>query len=96
VVEKYSVDGAWVIIVQNNLLVPVRLVIDGIHCDLSIAAADTDLFQNRNAILAVRNGETVEQIITWLTYHATHHGVSGAVILDRATDAVCNAFAQDL
>jgi len=96
VIEKYSVDGAWVIIVQNNLLVPVRLVIDGIHCDLSIAAADTDLFQNRNAILAVRNGETVEQIITWLTYHATHHGVSGAVILDRATDAVCDAFAEDL
>lgn len=55
---------------------------------LSLAAtsAETGLFAGLNAAVALRMEEPVETVADWLAYHATHHGLQGAVIVNRSPD----------
>lgn len=96
IVNKASVDGAWVITVDHLQDHPISLVIHGEHITLDVAADETDLFAGRNAVLAVRNGESPEQAAEWITYHHTHHSMQAAVILDRANSLDSDAFAAAL
>jgi hypothetical protein len=96
IVTKASVDGAWVITVDHLQDHPISLVIHGEHITLDVAADETDLFAGRNAVLAVRNGESPEQAAEWITYHHTHHSMQAAVILDRANSLDSDAFAAAL
>lgn len=52
--------------------------------------------EGANALVAVRNGETADQVLDWLDYHVTHHGLSAAVILDRAKPGADAGFAARL
>ena len=42
------------------------------------------LLAGRNAILAQRLAEPAETVVDWLIYHAAHHGMTAAVIVNRA------------
>ncbi|WP_347311972.1 glycosyltransferase family 2 protein [Defluviimonas sp. SAOS-178_SWC] len=52
--------------------------------DVSSARDEAAVFEGANAFLATRNGESAETVLAWLDFHATCHGVTGAVIIDRA------------
>ena len=45
---------------------------------------ETDLFDGLNTLLSVRNGESPQDVVDWLTYHHEHHGAQAALIVDRA------------
>ena len=48
------------------------------------AMSELPLFTGLNCIAAVRNGETVQTILTWLAHHAQQQDLEGIVLLDRA------------
>ncbi|WP_422048261.1 glycosyltransferase family 2 protein [Shimia sp.] len=64
-----------------------RLVIKDAQSDIAVAQPDLDVFDGLNVALAVRNGETAVATLAWLRYHAAHHNLQGAVIVDRAQPA---------
>ncbi|TCO74007.1 glycosyltransferase family 2 protein [Rhodovulum euryhalinum] len=63
---------------------PVVLRIDGQEAAIEPRAAETALFAGLATLVALRNGETVEQTGAWLEYHVRAHGAEAALILDRS------------
>ncbi|MEP2530293.1 glycosyltransferase family 2 protein [Shimia sp.] len=61
-----------------------ELDLGGQVCKLNVSREETDLFAGMNTALAIRNGETPEVTVDWLQYHAKHHGMEAALILDRS------------
>jgi hypothetical protein len=70
--------------------------IQGHELHIAPAHVETALFVGADAMAAVRNGESAETVLTWLAFHAEHHGLTGAVILDRAPAGSDPDFARDL
>ncbi|WP_297772846.1 glycosyltransferase family 2 protein [uncultured Roseovarius sp.] len=64
--------------------------------DVTPAEEEQELFEGADVLAAVRNGEDAETVLTWLTYHVREHGMSGAVILDRAKPGTDTRFAPEL
>ncbi len=62
--------------------------------DGPLSKAETGLFEGKNALLAVRNGETAAAAKDWLDYHGRFFDAEAAVILDR--DAPGGSFADEL
>lgn len=58
--------------------------------------AELSDFAGADAIMAQRNGEDAETVLQWLAYHRTQHGMTAAVILDRARPADASAFDADV
>jgi hypothetical protein len=52
--------------------------------DIPCAPAETRFLAGRNVIAALRGAETVETLCDWLAWHAAEHGLTGAVIVNRA------------
>lgn len=52
--------------------------------EISAAEAETGWLAGRNAILALRLEEPPATVADWLVYHARHHGLEAAVIVNRA------------
>jgi len=52
--------------------------------EITPAEAELELLEGANVLAAVRNGEDAETVLTWLSYHIEQHGMTGAMILDRA------------
>ena len=52
--------------------------------DLAADAPVPDLFQDRNTLLAFRNGQTTETVVQWLRWHSELHAMDAALIVDRA------------
>ena len=46
-------------------------------------APETHLFQGRNVVLAIRNGERAEAAVDWMSFLAAEFGAEAALILDR-------------
>ncbi|WP_197917615.1 glycosyltransferase family 2 protein [Thiosulfatihalobacter marinus] len=63
---------------------------------LAVTSEETGLFAGLNTALAIRNGETLAVTLDWLRYHAGHHGMQAALILDRARPDDALAFAEGL
>lgn len=57
---------------------------------------ETHLFEGLNCMLAVRNGESAQIVADWARHHAEHHGLQGALIVDRAPPKDSEKFAQHL
>jgi hypothetical protein len=53
---------------------------------LATMPAETGLFAGLNAAIALRMEEPAGIVAEWLAYHAEHHGLQGAVIVNRAAD----------
>ena len=64
--------------------------------DLTLAEAETGLFEGENTCLATRNGESVRTVLDWLTYHHTLQDMESAVILDRAQPGQDKGFVRKL
>ncbi len=47
-------------------------------------APDLAFFQDAKVGLAMRTEETAQTAVDWLTWHAKHHGLNAALIVDRA------------
>ena len=62
----------------------VRFSLAGAQFALDPMAPETGLFAGMNVVFGVRNGETAAITLDWLRYHVRHHGLQGALILDRA------------
>ncbi len=76
---------------------PQRLgLASGAHLDLAPSDAATDLFAGQNTILAIRFGETAEQVAQGLIYHHRHHGLEAALIVNRLPAGSDDTFAENL
>ncbi|WP_422065471.1 glycosyltransferase family 2 protein [Shimia sp.] len=89
--------------ISNGLIL--RVAYDGTHPTLSVRgvvsdvvtqAPDFERFEGLNVALAVRNGETAEATLAWLKFHAKHHKLQAAVIVDRARPGQDTAYIQDV
>ena len=56
---------------------------DGSRLVLEATEAEADYLAGRNCLFGFRLEESPAQIAAWLHYHATHHGATGAVIVNR-------------
>lgn len=96
VFAERSVGGAPYVtyVVPRN----VELVFEfaGMPVEITPAEAELDLLEGANALVAVRNGENAETVLTWLRYHIEQHAMTGAVILDRAEPGSDRAFTKAL
>lgn len=88
VLEARSGDVLWHREVGRGV-VAVTSGVDG------CAPSETGLFNAKRSLLALRNGESVEATLDWLSYHAGF-GVEGALIFDRAAQGADDEFAREL
>ncbi len=72
------------------------LVVDGKPFSLAVGPREPELFEGLNTAMAVRNGETAATTLTWLRYHAKHHNLQAALILDRAKPDTDTAYLDTL
>ncbi len=72
------------------------LTLPGGAAQITCAPARTDLLAGRDCLLAFRNGESAAVVADWLDYHIRHHGLTGAVIIDRARPEAQDSFAAAL
>ncbi|WP_406720926.1 glycosyltransferase family 2 protein [Thioclava litoralis] len=54
---------------------------------LAMAEAEWDLLRDRNCLFGQRFEESAETVLDWLSWHADQHAATGAVILNRFSDA---------
>lgn len=63
---------------------PISLQFGDRPVEIPTASPENMLFDDLNVLLAMRHGETAEQIAHWLGYHVTHHQAEALLLLDRA------------
>lgn len=91
--ELRSLSGAALVVAEG----PPRLALaNGGVLDLTTVAAETHLFRGRNTSFGFRLEETGAQVAEGLRYHATHHGLEAALIVNRLPGPTPDAFAVDL
>jgi hypothetical protein len=95
-ISEAGIAGASVLRYQLPLSVGSLFHIDDQPLHLVPAEAELDLLAGANATVSVRNGETAETVLDWLAYHITHHGMTAAVILDRAKPQSDRNFTKNL
>ena len=95
-ISDTSIAGATVLRYRLPLSVGSLFHIDEVPMNLVPAEAEDAIFADANAIVSVRNGETAETVLDWLTYHIVHHGLTAATILDRAEPLTDRRFAKEL
>jgi hypothetical protein len=70
--------------------------IGGATAELQPAPPEPHLFAGQNVALAQRNGESAEAVAAWLAYHARWHGLTAALVLDRAAPGSDAGFLEGL
>lgn len=75
---------------------PVEVMIENRPVHIQPTQAEPALFAGMNLCLSVRNGETAEVVLDWLAYHVRHHGMDGALIVNRAEPGRDKKFARRL
>lgn len=83
-VASRSVGGSPLLTVRIPCGTSLEMAFSGETVSIDPAMAEVGLLEGTNALLATRNGESAESVLAWLDFHATCHGVTAAVILDRA------------
>jgi hypothetical protein len=63
---------------------PVDLLFDGAVRRFDKTPAELALFAGLNAAIVLCNGERPQIVADWLRYHSAHHGLQGAILLDRS------------
>lgn len=64
--------------------------------DVTLSHHQRDLFENLHAVLAFRNGQSVEVTLDWLRWNLDRHGLNAALIVDRTDPSDGGDFAQAL
>lgn len=75
-----------------------------VNCDIadlpdeaaSMSHPEPDLMDGRNVIVATHNGEPIEPIVDWLTYHYRKFDVTGVVIIVRDQAEQMNPFWKEV
>jgi hypothetical protein len=62
---------------------PLRLTLPQGTAEIDAALCETGLLAGRNVIFGFRTAEPAASVGDWLAYHARHHGMTGALIVDR-------------
>ncbi len=68
-------------------------LLDGTAVEIAPERAEPEVFAGLNCLFGLRLEESPAQVAEWLRYHAVHHGLEGALVLNRVPDA---AFAPAL
>jgi len=84
IISTRSVGNAPILNCSRSGGATVSVSIGETEMEISPTLPETDLFKGLNTGFAIRNGETLETTLEWLTYHVEHHGMNAALILDRA------------
>ena len=88
-----EVSGGLMLAGRANPAGVALLPLAGGTVPLATVPAETGLFKGLNAAIALRMEEPAETVADWLAYHATHHGLQGAVIVNRAQGGAAEFFA---
>ena len=91
--ELRDVSGACLVITRGKDALSLS---DGSTLAVTATVAETGLFAGLNTMLAFRWDETADQVAENLAYHAVHHGLQAALIVNRAPAANSHAFAAAL
>ena len=93
--ELRDVSGACLVVTRGGPQIALALTSG---CTISVQAtpAETSLFAGLNAIFAFRWDETADQVAENLAYHAVHHGLQAALIVNRAPASDTVTFARAL
>ena len=82
--ELREVSGCTMVTVEAEDDAPCRIALaSGGTVEAAPSTAEWELFEGRNTILAFRLEETAEQVAEGLAYHAIHHGLEAALIVNR-------------
>jgi hypothetical protein len=92
----YGIGGAPCLTFEVAADAPVVLVQENQRVPIATARAELGMFEGRNCLAAVRNGEDASTVATWLRHHVETQGVQGVVIVDRAQPGADSDFADDL
>lgn len=96
-IDTHAIVGGTVFCFDvPSLVTPLPCVIAGRPVTILPAGNEQGWLADTNALLAVRNGEPVAVVLDWLQFHARFHGLTGAVILDRAPPEKTQQFALAL
>lgn len=96
VLETRSVGGAPYVTYDIPKNVALEFEFAGKPVEITPAEAELELLEGANALVAVRNGESAETVLTWLRYHIEQHAMTAAVIFDRAEPGSDKGFAKTL
>jgi hypothetical protein len=80
IIEERSVGGAPYVTYALPKKADLTFEFAGKAVEITPAEAEQDLLEGANALVAVRNGESAETVLTWLSYHIEQHGLNGAVM----------------
>lgn len=95
VLSKRHIGGGLLVNVKTDgSLGHIPFYVDSVSADIEVAAPETDLFEGLNVLVALRNDESAKDTLNWLRYHAGHHGVDGALIIDRSRPKGKSAYAE--
>lgn len=95
-VDAGAVGGAPLLLCETDDDGPIKIGMGGAWVEVHVAAPELEFLRGANAVVATRNGEDVQTVLDWIGYHATHFGMDGAVILNRAAAGQDNKFARKL
>lgn len=95
-IAERSIGGALYLTYAVPTRVALKFELAGEEMEITPAEAELDLLEGGDVLVAVRNGEEAERVIDWLSYHITQHGMTGAVIMDRAAPGQDRGFARKL
>lgn len=98
VLETREVSGARMVVAADESSGKAPLKgLSGV-AEIALSPAEPELFTGRNVIMGFRSVETPVVVAEWLAYHALHHGLTGALIVNRANSdtAFAEALSKDL
>jgi hypothetical protein len=90
ITELRGVSGGTMLVGRDSTPAP-KVALTGGTVSIAPMQDERALFAGLNTILAFRLHEDAATVADWLAYHARHHGLQAALIVDRAapsTDAV--------
>lgn len=93
--ELRDVSGGCLIATRSAT--PAKLALrDASSLTVDATPSETQIFAGLNTIFAFRWDETADQVAENLAYHAVHHGLQAALIVNRAPAQDTVAFAKSL
>lgn len=94
--ESGTIAGAPWLVFETGTDQPFEVAFAGETVRITPARPELDVLEGRNAAVAVRNGESAATVLAWLDYHCMLHGMTAAVILNRAKPGTDKSFVEAL
>ena len=95
-IDRKSVGGAVCLSYDLGIDTPLTMTMAGAPVEIVPALAEPQLFEGKNCIAAVRNGESAALVAEWLAHHVSTQNLQAAVIVDRAKPGTDPTFVHAL